>query len=227
MPSEGIHAIVLIYGVLAGTFVGMQVAGRENGRGTMTFLRTLPVSMHKPAFSKFLVAWLTAVLPLVFFVGFTYGCLRWHGMSYGALFDGGNFRWIKTALGSVTVEGWAVAYCLGGVAVVSSVLLWTAALGVNRSDEIRAGAVSFLIMAAVWFVLMGVLAIAVRFDLTSLGKTMETLLFSAPAGPTAIIDTPIQSWGQGIAALVLSVVMHSCLLAWLLFRFGRKSNRPA
>ena len=44
----------VFYSVFAALLVGMSTGGGENGRGTMQFMQTLPVSMHRPAAIKLL-----------------------------------------------------------------------------------------------------------------------------------------------------------------------------
>ena len=88
----GVYSFVLYHASLATIFVGMQTAGGENGRGTMAFLQTLPISMHKPAMSKLLMAWLTVVLPMLVFFGCVYAALYWHRLTATQVLQEINWR---------------------------------------------------------------------------------------------------------------------------------------
>ena len=159
MPHRGgiaampmmVGLVLFFHSILAGLFQGMHTAGGENGRGTMPFLQTLPVPMRKPAAARLLVSWITVVVPMLVVVALAYAYLSWHNSTPATL--AGASTWIDPggALSTWGFEDWLLGFGLSGVLLVSSLLLWMAAAGVNRSDEIHAGAAGFLTMAVVWF----------------------------------------------------------------------------
>ena len=64
------------YGFLASIFVGMDVAAKENGNGTISFLQSLPMPHWKAAVAKLLVASFIVVVPIVLLMLVNYGLFR-------------------------------------------------------------------------------------------------------------------------------------------------------
>ena len=146
----------VFYRMLAALTVGMGVSGGENGRGTMQFMQTLPISTRKLAGTKLLMAMLTVVIPIVVLLSLAFVYLSNSKLDANLLdeiFDWESRRgilnqWRPTSLGS-----WFCALLLFSSLLVGSLLLWMAAGGVNRSNEIRAAGIGFLVIVVVGGVL--------------------------------------------------------------------------
>ncbi len=224
---EILSAMLLPYAFLAGLFVAMGIAAGENARGTMPFFESLPVPMWKAAAAKFFWAAVTVVLPIFLMVGFVYGlCQLWDylGVDYlnyivrrGYFFSGGkNGSW------------WVQVLVIGSLGSLS-LLVWGAAAGVNRRDEVRAGAVAVLVIVCWFFALAQLGDWIVSEPGHPLLVWFATAASTGPAGPAFINSviarealaksaSPTLSYWLIVTAGVLS---HSCLLGWYLMRFGR------
>jgi len=220
-----IMVIPVAYCILAGVFLGMSTAGGESGRNTLPFLQSLPVPMWQPGVAKLTLAVVTAVLPLFIFVGIF--SIWWFSI-YPEGTDLPAF--LQNAIGHIGrpwgISNWIVARGLGSVLCVSSLLLWMAAMGSNRSDEIRSGAIGFLIICLVWLILAFGFELAFKWHLPTLKYGMEVLFAAAPGGVgnvgTNVRTGEYLSWWSHFLPFVLSAIIgHGCLLAWYLRRFGK------
>ncbi len=221
---------LLSYGFLAGMFLGMGVAARENGVGTIAFLKSLPNPMWKAAAAKLLVASVVATTPIVLLLVISYGCYR-AGFFY--------FENITHFFASMnvdpavpwTVADWFLRCLLAAVVGTLSLLWWAAALGVNRSDEIRAGAVAFLGIAAIWFCGFYLLYLSDKHHLRILGEGLVLVTAAAPAGMLALINPNTSgALAEKPAAMIVAFSMialigHAGVLGWFLYRFGRVSPK--
>ncbi len=216
---------LLCYSVLAGLFLGMHTAGGENGRGTMSFLQTLPVTMRKPAAARLFMSWITVVVPVLVVVGLAYAYLSWHILPPATLAEMSYNSGQMSALSTWGFEDWLLGIGLSGVLLVSSLLLWMAAAGVNRSDEIRAAAAGFLTMAAVWFGFVVFGYWANKWELP--GQEYGIVMVAAAPGGLATAYRYIERWGSALPFIISAILSHAGLLAWYLRRFGRKAVRPA
>ena len=215
---------------LASMFLAMNIAAGEQARGTIRFLQALPVDPSKPAAAKLLTAIFTAVVPVLltiiaawlwrYIVASDYGAepLEFDRASYGS-------GWL--------LDDWfASRVVLGSLAAVS-ILLWMAAGGVNRSDEVRAVAVGLLVILVVWLVLTA-LGIAFRAD-NRFPAWWKVLSAGAAGGPASVeaSDSRIAA-GLGWAAwasrlwpyAMVALLTHSLVAAWFVGRFGRLAATP-
>jgi len=226
MLPVAVTTLLFGYSVLAGLFLGMQTAAGERGRGTMPFLQTLPVSVRKPAAIKVLMAWVTAFVPVLLVVGLAYAYLSSYNSDSATLTAMADSSVPQVVLDTWGRQNWLLGTGLSGILCVTSLLIWMAAAGVNRSDEIRAGAIGFLIMASVW-VFIGILGYwAEEWKSSSLDHTVRVMMSAAAGGPSIGGGNrgPRESYLPFVAAAVLS---HGCVMAWFLVSFGRHAVRPA
>jgi len=220
---------LLCYGVVAGLFVGMSTAAGENQRGTMPFLQSLPVSMTKPAAMKLLLSLFTVCLPVFVLVFVGYGHLiaqRLNETNMEMLME-----WISQhgpfGIGTQTsLAGWIAATCLMGTLFVSSLLLWMAAGGVNRSDEIRAGAIGFLVIVCIWAALTLTYDFAERTRLERLQQALAILMSAAPGGVAFLLNVSRDLQIPVVILAFFACVSHGLLLTWFLRRYGRTAVRP-
>lgn len=223
--------VLFPYALLAGMFVGMNVAAGENSRGTARFLASLPTPSWVSAVAKVSVAMLVIALPAVMlmialWLVSTAQFPQPMQVEVGSSVHKNNLPW--------GMENLFVAFAVAGILGTWSVFLWTIAGGVNRSDEVRAGAVAFLLGAAGWLGFAGLQAIAneaaVRgFDTESLAPIVFPLIAALPGGPGAVNAFVVKSaeylgigW-MGMAASAL--VSHALLLTWFLKRTGKVPAR--
>jgi len=220
MLLVGMFAIPTCYALLAGTFLGMSTAGRESGQNTLSFLQSLPVPMWKPGAAKLAVAIITAVLPLLFLV--CVFCVWWSFL----WFEGVDFpaATADAGIGNTPwgITNWLVVIAVASVIGVSSLLLWMAALGSNRSDEIRAGAIGFLIICMVWFVLAYGFDQANNRDLPTIGYGIQVLFAAAPAGAAFVgVENKPENFLGYWPHFLTAIVGHAWVLVWYLRRFGK------
>lgn len=151
----GIHVALVMAMVPLAVFIGLGVAAGERSRGTLPFLQSLPVPMWRVAIHKLAAGWGTAVFAGVFTVAFIFAWLelrRFSGFEYDSL-----MREVTNAAAHgapfVFTDQWYANMALALTLVASGFYLWTAAAGVNRKDEVSAGAVALTVIMA-WCVAM-------------------------------------------------------------------------
>jgi len=223
MLPMGVSTTLFGYSIIATLLVGMHTAAGENGKGTMPFLQTLPIAMRKPAATKLAMSWLTLVLPIAVLLGAVFLYLQWQGRAPMSLWDGSHIRH-SSPFRYFGFENWMTGVALASTLAVTSFLVWMAATGVNRSDEVRAAAIAFLAMAVVWFCLGGLLYQAEKANASNLVQIVSCLMATAPGGPA--LGPPTRSWSI-TPFVVVAILGHAGLIAWYLRRLGRVAPRPA
>jgi hypothetical protein len=212
---------------LTSMIVAMGIAAGEQGRGTIGFLQALPTRMARPAAAKIAMATVTVIAPGIIAVAVTYLLAR---LMYREVAEQGAAYDLQMYGTSWGLESWyaarALAVGLGGV----SILLWVAAASVNRSDEVRAGAVSLLVIMVVW---SGV--VLAGFGLSQDGQPpawWSIVISAGPGGVAANGDrlnsvnlAEFRRYAGGAAASAM--VVHLALAAWYIRRFGRVSRAKA
>jgi hypothetical protein len=200
-------ALVLVV-PLAAALIAAGIAAREQAAGTMGFLQALPVSMTRPATAKLMVAAFSIGMPVVASVAVAAACiwLRGYGSSDLESFD--RMFWPMPWGIANRFAAMTVAPSLVGI----SLMVWMAAASVNRSDEVRAGAVGFLAVAACWCLLIWM------SEGLDFGREQWFLLLVAAApGVAGAVTGEID---LVLAALVV-LASHGLLIGWYLYRFGR------
>lgn len=224
--------IVLGFGVPAtAIFVGAGIAARERSRGTLGFLQALPTTTKKAAGAKLLAASATVMAPAVL------ACLV---LAVTYLFRVGySTFWLPDPeLDRFPVELLKMGFAalVSGAAAVS-LLVWTAAPGVNHVDELRAGAIGLLTIAVVWGAILATFTMIADNHNGSLPaaaqRGFELVSTAAPAGIFAGVEMlddrrwiahPWQrSWPLALAFLA----SHGALAAWYVLRFGRRAKPQA
>ncbi len=219
IDSSGVAltSLLIPYSLLAGVFLGMSTAGRESGRGTLPFLQSLPAPMWKPGISKLGVAIFAAVLPVLVFVGVVY---------FWRLGGGENLETTNFNGKSWQITELLLAITTASALSVSSLLLWVATAGGNRSDEICAGAIGFLVISSVWLAL-GLSANQVdKLHLETLEHGVELLIAAAPGGAVVAWQNKSENEYWYLLLVATGVISHSFVLAWYLRRFGKVVTRP-
>lgn len=233
IAPEMLSVTLLCYSLLAGLLVGMYTAGGENGRGTMRFLQTLPVSMSRPALVKLLMTLTVTAIPMLLTVVATALSLHWQG--YDTQFWIENERMLLQAgpLSYWGIQPWYWGVAFSAFLTLASLLLWMVALGVNRSDEIRAGAVGFLGIAAIWFCLAVPAALADRYDRPWIQDLVAVLAPAAPGAPGNLesfsesLDNQISPVVSFWLLAVISLFAHCLVARRFLMKFGTRAMQPS
>ena len=221
-------SLLFCYGFLSAFFLGMALAAKENGTGTATFLHAIPTANWKPAAAKLFMASLTASLPIVALMALVY-C----GLSFD-LFVENVATTVESATGSN--EALSPNELLFGMTVKTvlatlSLLWWTAAIGMNRSDEIRAGAVAFLVILMIWGLTLTGFELAGKYLPEAL-PWLATLASGGPAGPIFTWLSPEASLPRNSFDLARDlspwlVIPHVGVVVWFLCRFGKQQPPSA
>jgi ABC-type transport system involved in multi-copper enzyme maturation permease subunit len=224
---------------LAAMFIGMSLAAGEQSRRTLGFLQALPISMGRPAAAKLALAAVTVIAPVVvtIVVAVLWSWLTGPRQADEAMaFDRSMFR---TVWG---VDNWFGARALAGVFAGLSIMVWMAATGVNRSDEVRSGALGLLAVLACWGGL-ACLAAAEGSDMAqSRAQWWYVLMAAAPGGAAVVgahwnpsqIGEDAAAWiGRYWPFAIAALASHAALAAWFIGRYGRipwtraAARRPA
>lgn len=213
------------YVVLAGCFIGMHVAGGENARRTMRFMQALPTPMWKTGLVKIFVGGFVAVIPLVILYGVVSTILPYLinedtlSMTLELMRFKSRLSW---QFGNIF--SWSVINLFIGVLGTTSLLLWMATGGVNRSDEVRAGAIGFLICVCAWMVFAILIGWADKYS-PMLEKNLRDLIPVLPGGPALVYQDIYHKLSQPVLAII-ALISHGGVLVWYLKRFGRVTVSP-
>ena len=202
-------------------FIGMNIAGREQSAGTIRFLQSLPITGRRPATAKLLWASISITIPVLLMVG---TAALWIQM----LPESAASEAINADQGIYGGKGgagaWYVIRVLAAIASGVSILIWMTACGVNRTDEVRAGAIGFLVMSGYWALLT---LFAYLADMKGPEPAMRVLMATAPAGIVASSNTNLQGglavefWSRNWFVLAAAAISHGALLAWYIGSYGR------
>ena len=118
--------------------MGLGSAANERSRGTMAFLQALPAPMWPIALAKLIFGLLTLI---------AVGCadvaaVLWLGPLVRSKWVVECVRRRQSVSGNIYLD--VVILC---VTLAASFYIWSAAAGVNRKDEVSAGAVALAVMA--------------------------------------------------------------------------------
>lgn len=203
------------YAVLAGAFIGMSVSAGENSNRTMRFTRALPIPMWKMAFARILVGLFTVVVPIlcVMFFVWTFATYLWGNQ----LSEVNNFfqhAWITSNF----FADRTLSTSLGAM----SLLLWVSACGVNRSDEVRAGAIAFLVCAVLW----GVWIYVMEENVLGLRHLFEALTVILPGGPAfaGAFHYGVPLFTRDLL-VVAALISHAMVLGYFLKQYGRSNGK--
>jgi ABC-type transport system involved in multi-copper enzyme maturation permease subunit len=206
-------------------FVGAGVAAGERSRRTLSFLQGLPVSTRRAALAKLIVAVAVVMGPALI----TCAAVMGHYLIRAAL----SAYWVFDQT-LEPIADWtfplAFAALVSGLAA-TSLMLWTAAAGVNHVDELRAGAIGLLVIASVW----GVIAyVSYQYSIETSTAWPRWLVTASGGAPAGISDTNFfdvnpgpgwlsRMWRDSWPRFVVYLVAHSVLATAYVARFGRRA----
>jgi ABC-type transport system involved in multi-copper enzyme maturation permease subunit len=215
--------------------IAATTAAYERSHGTMPFLSALPISQRRVAGIKLVAGLATCLVPVLLVLVLIF--VWW--LNWGAV--EGNFeRSMKVAAdtwrGPFNQLNWFAATGIYLTLWIVSLFFWSAAAGVNRTDEVSAVAMSLALIAGIWAVF---LAIAFSFgegDPGAFSDKHRTLtLFASAVAPGGFPNAqPFRHRSDPSAwqLFFVFVLVHASLAAWFVNRFGRsaapriRSNRP-
>ena len=182
----GLRTALFLCAVPLSVFIGLGVAAGERSRRTLPFLQSLPVPMWKVSLTKLLLGWIALTIPALLTVGLI---LLWVGPNLAATI-GRNSLPTEMDPFALGTGNWFLDAALLLPLVATSFYFWTIAAGVNRKDEVSAGAVALAVMVG-WCAL---LAIAWNFLVFWIGiphvnddwvkTSFTTMMCTAPGGFT-------------------------------------------
>ena len=218
-------------------FVGLGAAASERSRGTLAFLQALPTPMWPAALMKLVLGLLTLLVSIALTVPLYYGWAWWledFGDSFGAI--------QRIAGKSYITNNFYLDVALGCIAIAVSLFIWTAAAGVNRKDEVSAGAVTLAAIVG-WYCLLfiGAYVLTGFFSPFNRTETEERViegisLTTLPLGPgglvpasAIVLDNHRQLSATDMSLWMLFVVSvataaHLALAGSYLRRFARIEN---
>jgi ABC-type transport system involved in multi-copper enzyme maturation permease subunit len=219
----GLAAMVVVFGPLAAMGIGADVAAGEHSRRTIHFLQALPVPMARPAAAKLFWGAVVMIVPSV--------------VAGAMLFVFHESRGGDAA----SPRGWQALLLVGVTTLTAlSFLLWTAAVGVNASDEVRAGAIALIVIAAIWCALVFVGHLSSNTIDGAWPRALRVVASAAPgtpAGAYAVADGtdssrreygwPDQFFAKSWPFAAVMVLSHGALAVWFLRRFGRIARPQA
>jgi hypothetical protein len=213
---ESTQVCLVVYAVLAGAFVGMSVSAGENSNRTMRFTQALPIPMWQAAAVRILVGAFTVVVPILCVMLFVWAFAKYlWGDQLSEVNNHFHYAW--------NTSSFFTDRALSAVLGVSSLLLWTSVCGVNRSDEVRAGAIAFLVCAVLWG--LWFYGIEENYDWW-LGNILEALSVALPGGPAFGGNFRYGSYTGNIPLLAsITIISHGLLLVWFVTRYGKSSGR--
>lgn len=202
-------------------FIGLGIAANERGRHTLPFLQAQPVPLWQAGLVKLAMATLTLVVPILAIILWLY-VWRFIFDILGIVYSKKFFEASPIGTGNHFVD--CAIYCS---VLAVSILIWTAATGINRRDEISAGATS-LVIILVW---VGILYFIRWCFGNFVGRErgvdeliIGTILALVPAGIIALISMPQEVIVPTF--IFISLIVHAILATFYVCRFGQTMERP-
>jgi hypothetical protein len=212
---------LIVYAVLAGSFVGMSVSAGENSNRTMRFTQALPIPMWQTAIVRVLVGLFTVVVPIVVVVAII-ALLTLHVWQDPKTFDVVAANYLRNGLNVWGINNFFVGRAVAAIVGVTSLLLWVSASGVNRSDEVRAGAIGFLVCAVLWTIWFYIMEENVLY----LRNVFEMSTVVLPGGPASGGNFHYGGYTANIPLLAtIAIVSHGFVLTWFATRYGKSTGR--
>jgi hypothetical protein len=207
----GLTMMAMLFVPLSAMFVGVWIAAGEHSRRTIHFLQSLPTPMSQAAGAKLLCAAFVVVVP---------GLIALAGAGGWALAH-------LDELDAKTVYGGGIMLASLGLLPLS-LMLWTAAPGANWEDEVRASAVSLLVIGGIWLTLV-MIGAAVAGPNQLWPTWLLSIAAAAPGAPALGVSFADGGWsGTRLSLLVVVMTLgHAAVAVWYVKRFGRASQQTA
>ena len=217
------YGMLLMSMVPLSIFVGLGTAASERSRSTLPFLQSLPVPMWQVAVTKLVAGLATVTVPIIVAVVAFFLWLLAFGY-FGVRVRGP----LVANMSPVLFGNWFLDVFVVCAAIAGSLFLWSAAAGVNRKDEISAGARALSIIIG-WSTFLGFFVWTFGDDpVTPMFSWLPTIGLSlAPGGGALLLGGPALEMTQAKFALAawITAAVHAALVAIYLQRFGRITER--
>ena len=219
--AEGLLVSLFLGGIPMAMFVGLGIAAGERARRTLPFLQALPIPMWRVALTKLAFSLLTVILPVlitallveavrVILIGA--GVEVFYPKESVAEWTSWNGNWIVGVAGVVSL-------------VTGTLVIWAAACGVNRKDEVSAGAIALVVMVAWWFVLISLWLFFLKgTDGPETARLRVVGVASAPLGFFHISAISRGNVGCMFLGFCACIAVHVLLATWYITRFGRTDD---
>jgi ABC-type transport system involved in multi-copper enzyme maturation permease subunit len=201
-------------------FVALGDAAGERSRNTLPFLQALPVSTRRVAAAKLVLGLTTLIAAIVLACLFVY---VWSSVRSGYIDSimrtaPENRRAIT---GNPIGDSMLTAACMA-----VSLYLWSAAAGVNRKDEVSAGAIALLTIVGMWALLF-VLGRAISSEIVvNVAHPLTVIaVASAPGSGFTLFDNARQFAGVKWLFFGAALTTHAALAVLFVRRFGQVANR--
>ncbi len=135
--------------------IATTTAAHERSQGTLPFLCALPVSQRRIAVTKVAAGLATCLIPVLFVLAILlvwWACWRPLGIDFTSSMTRAAQEW----RGPFNLSNWFAATACTITLWVVSLFLWSAAAGVNRADEVSAGAAALGLIAGVWLAFLAI-----------------------------------------------------------------------
>lgn len=201
-------------------FVGLGIAANERSRNTLAFLQAQPVPLWRVGLIKFVAGLATLFIPLVVTAVSLYvWCFvfDWTGVDYSKRVMEGGTGPIDT--GNCFVD--IVIFC---ALLAMSLMTWSAATGVNRKDEISAGAVALAVMIGWAGIVFFFMWYFIDRD-AGVHTWINVLGFAVLPCGIAAISTAAFSFPEFLLGVGVAAVVHLLLAAFYARQFGQTMER--
>jgi hypothetical protein len=216
-------AMMLFCTIPLSIFVGLSSAASERSRSTMPYLQSLPAPTRQVTAVKLGWGLVTVVVPvllacgILFFLRIAFDLLGVKYRSPDAI--------IGLQAGPFQTGSYFLDAAFIGAIIAASAYIWAAATGVNRKDEVSAGAVALSCIIG-W----SAAVILLLYNLGDLDRGLNALSaagFSViPGGVTMLLGqgAPV-SFGLLVLGFGVAAAVHVALAAFYVIRFGRTTER--
>jgi hypothetical protein len=193
----------------------------ERSRGTLPFLQALPIPRQKIAVQKLVFGLATCLLPIVLTI---LSAHLWRFLRHLIVGSTGQplVNWFGAT--NASEQLFWVAELTIAVCLVVSLFLWTAALSVNRKDEVSGAAWASATMAGLWAAYAFICVIVIGRERSAKEPWMmaeRIVASSLPGGFSHVIaDFGSKSLPRSIASAAVAIVVHLAVLFSFVTRFA-------
>jgi hypothetical protein len=222
--AEAFTISVELGGVPLAVFVGLGIASGEQSRGTIRFLQALPIPMWRVALYKLAFGLLSLLVPILL-TGLLVVACRLCLSFFGISTDSALLSAPTDDYSFMPSSFWVNALFVAGLSA-TSLIIWAAAWGVNRKDEISAGAIALIVMFVWWLILIGLWIVLLKHSYGADTARLRAIgIGSAPLGFLGTTEIAHSDYVSTFLGLVAAAITHLLLVARYVSRFGRTEDR--
>jgi hypothetical protein len=205
----GFIAAVMCYVAIAPIFLAMHAAAVERADGTLEFIRGLPCNRRQMGLVRVLATLGALLAPLVGTAALAYGLLL------------AISRWDTLPLHEFTGPEGTVKATLIGLGVATSIYLWTAALAMNESSELRAGAIGLGTVLVLCVLSLLAIVSAEQWEHTVWGsRWLGVATGLGPLGSMVALDNAILKSADRVVLVLVQVATWLLLVTVAVSRYA-------